>query len=451
VTPRAEPAIAARPLPRALGMRDLVFLKIAAIINFSLVPAVAVFGRLTLAFWALAFLLFFVPSLVAVLTLARRYPGEGGVYLWARRQFGELHGFLSGWCYWTNNLFYIPMQLIYIAGVAAFAAVDPERLGNDKAFVSAVAFGWLALATAANVRGLRVGKWVQNLGAFGTALMGLLIVAAGIAAWSSGVAERPPLSGGFGWTMLPAFSVMCLSFVGVELASTMGDEIVRPERNLPRAAILAGVIALVSYVAVTWAVLALVPWRELGAVQGLMQAVERGASRAGMGWIVAPLGLLTALSVGGSASAWFAGSARIPFVAGQGGELAGALGKVHPRWGSPHVALIANAALSAVLTAFTFAGSTVSEAYQQLLKSTVVIQLIPFLYLFAGLIRLAGGASGSGLLGWVGLLATAFAMAMSLLPPPEVSNVVLFEAKTIAGIALTLGVGLFFFRQARRA
>jgi amino acid transporter len=431
-------------------MRDLVFLKIAAIINFSLVPAVAVFGRLTLAFWALAFLLFFVPSLVAVLTLARRYPGEGGVYLWAHRQFGELHGFLSGWCYWTNNLFYIPMQLIYIAGVAAFAAVDPERLGNDKAFVSAIAFGWLALATAANVRGLRVGKWVQNLGAFGTALMGLLIVAAGIAAWSSGVAERPPLSGGFGWTMLPAFSVMCLSFVGVELASTMGDEIVRPERNLPRAAILAGVIALVSYVAVTWAVLALVPWRELGAVQGLMQAVERGASRAGMGWIVAPLGLLTALSVGGSASAWFAGSARIPFVAGQGGELAGALGKVHPRWGSPHVALIANAALSAVLTAFTFAGSTVSEAYQQLLKSTVVIQLIPFLYLFAGLIRLAGGASGSGLLGWVGLLATAFALAMSLLPPPEVSNVVLFEAKTIAGIALTLGVGLFFFRQARR-
>src|SRR5215216_712330 len=111
---------AARPLPRSLGLRDLVFLKIAAIINFSLIPAVAVFGRLTLVFWVLAFLVFFVPSLIAVLELSRRYPGEGGVYLWAHRQFGDLHGFISGWCYWTNNLFYIPMQLIYIAGVAAF-------------------------------------------------------------------------------------------------------------------------------------------------------------------------------------------------------------------------------------------------------------------------------------------------------------------------------------------
>jgi len=39
----------------------------------------------------------------------------------ARTEFGEVHGFLSGWCYWTNNLFYVPVLLVYMAGILAFA------------------------------------------------------------------------------------------------------------------------------------------------------------------------------------------------------------------------------------------------------------------------------------------------------------------------------------------
>jgi glutamate:GABA antiporter len=438
-------------LPKTLGLRDLVLLKIVAIVNFGLIPAAAVFGRATIYVWILAFLVFFLPSLVAVLSLARRYPGEGGVYLWATRQFGELHGFISGWCYWTNNLFYIPMQLIYIAGVAAFAGADPEGLGGDKLFVAVIAFGWLAVATTANVRGLQFGKWLQNAGALSLMLLGALIVLAAVSAWSSGVAEPPPRVRDFDWGMLPAFSVMCLAFVGIELASTMGDEIRDPGRNLPRAAVLAGLFALVAYLVVTVALLALVPWEEISVVQGLMQALERGAARAGVGWIVAPAAVLTALAVGGSTAAWFAGSARIPFVAGVDRELPPPLGRVHPRWGSPYVAILTNGAVSAILTGVALAGSTVTEAYQQLLSSTVVIQMIPLLYLFAGLVRLAGVSALSRVLGGLGFLASALAIAIAFIPPEDVGNAALFEGKMAAGVLLTLGVGLAFYWRARRA
>jgi glutamate:GABA antiporter len=441
---------AAPHLSRTLGMRDLVLLKVIAIVNFGLIPAVSVYGRATLVVWVLAFGVFFVPSVIAVLSLARRYPGEGGVYLWARHQFGELHGFLSGWCYWTNNLFYIPMQLVYIAGVAAFAGSDPERLGNDKGFVAAIALGWLVLATAANARGLRFAKWIQNVGAFSLLTLAALIVLAALSAWSSGVAEQPPRARSFEWSMLPAFSVMCLAFVGIELASTMGDEIVRPERNLPRAAAIAGLLTLLAYLIVTAALLALVPWREIGVVQGLMQALERGTARAGGRWIVAPAGVFTALAIGGSAAAWFAGSSRIPFVAGMGRELPAWLGKVHPRWGSPYTAILASGVLSAVLTGVALTGSTVTEAYQQLLNSTVVIQMIPFLYLFAGLIRLAGTGGFSRAMGGLGLLATVLAIVIAFIPPRAVGNVLWFEIKIAAGVLLTLGVGLAFYWKARR-
>jgi amino acid transporter len=146
-------------VPRTLGRWDLVLLKIVAIVNINNVPAVAVYGWTSLALWMLAFGTFFIPEAVAVLTLARRYPGEGGIYLWTRREFGEAHGFLAGWCYWVNNLFYVPVLLVYMAGILAFAGGEARAadLVNARSFVAAVAFGWLALIAIANIRGLAVG------------------------------------------------------------------------------------------------------------------------------------------------------------------------------------------------------------------------------------------------------------------------------------------------------
>src|SRR5215510_547039 len=98
-----ESASGAARVQRTLGLTDLVLLGTVAIVNVNTVPPVARFGRATLALWVVAWATFFVPTAVAVLTLSRRFPGEGGVYLWTERRFGALHGFLAGWCYWTNN------------------------------------------------------------------------------------------------------------------------------------------------------------------------------------------------------------------------------------------------------------------------------------------------------------------------------------------------------------
>src|SRR6185436_6531789 len=104
-------------MPRALGRWDLVLLKVVAIVNINNVPPVAVYGWASLGLWSLAFGAFFIPEAIAVLVLSRRYSCEGGICRWTGREFGDLHGFLSGWCYWTNNLFYVPVLLVYMAGI----------------------------------------------------------------------------------------------------------------------------------------------------------------------------------------------------------------------------------------------------------------------------------------------------------------------------------------------
>jgi glutamate:GABA antiporter len=440
-------------VPRTLGRWDLVLLKIVAIVNINNVPPVAVYGWTSLALWVLAFVAFFIPEAIAVLTLARRYPGEGGIYLWTRQEFGELHGFLSGWCYWTNNLFYVPVLLIYMAGILAFAGGEGRAatLVNQKLFVAAVSFGWLALIAAANVRGLAIGKWIQNVGGASAFLSVGLVLAAAIIARTSGVSPHAPAMTRITWEMTASFAVMCNALVGIELASTMGDEIRNPQRDLAPAIAIAGVVSIGSYLLVTAAVLWLVPVSQLGVIQGVMQAVTAGAHAAGVGWIVAPLALVMGLATGGAASAWFAGSSRIPFVAGLTSALPPALGRVHPRWGSPHVALATCAVLAALFTALSFAGSSVSEAYQVLLKAAVVIQLIPFVYLFLALVRTVPAGAAARSAGIVGLCTTIVGLCAAFLPTADVTSVALFETKMFVGVVGPTAVGWVLFRRAQRA
>ena len=439
-------------MPRALGRWDLVLLKVVAIVNINNVPPVAVYGWASLGLWGLAFITFFIPEAVAVLTLSRRYPGEGGIYLWTRREFGEAHGFLSGWCYWTNNLFYVPVLLVYMAGIFAFAGgqARAEDLVNQKLFVGAVSFGWLALIAVANIRGLAVGKWIQNIGGLGAFLSVGLVLAAAAAAWTAGVGAHAPAITGVSWEMTTSFAVMCNALVGIELASTMGDEIRDPARDLGPAIAIAGAVSIGSYLLVTGAVLTLVPVERLGVIQGVMQGVGAGANAAHVGWIIVPLAIVMGIATGGAASAWFAGSSRIPFVAGLTSALPASLGRVHPRWHSPHIALTTCALLAGVFTALSLVGSSVAEAYQVLLKAAVVIQLIPFTYLFLALARASGVSALARAAGLLGLATTLFGLGAAFLPTSDVTSVPLFETKLVIGVVGPTALGWYLFKRSQR-
>ena len=157
-------------LIRALGRRDLVLLFVVAVFNLNVVPSIAANGGVTVWLWIISLLLFFWPQGIAVIELAHRYPGEGGVYLWAKEVFGDFHGFLSGWCYWTNNMLYVPTVMLYFVGVSVYV-LGPGHQGlrrqQDLRCIG-ISLALLALLTVLNILGLGVGKWINNLGAIGT-------------------------------------------------------------------------------------------------------------------------------------------------------------------------------------------------------------------------------------------------------------------------------------------
>ena len=119
-------------LPRTLTFRDLLLFKLVAIVNVDLLTPSASLGRPALWLWLAAFALFFVPEVVAVLTLAKRYPEEGGILrVGGTGGSARRNGFVSGWCSWAGQ----PLLLPHAAGLPGRRAGVPRR-GSASALVA---------------------------------------------------------------------------------------------------------------------------------------------------------------------------------------------------------------------------------------------------------------------------------------------------------------------------
>lgn len=459
---RPEPA-PSQQLRRVLGRWDLVLLFVVAITNLNVVPVVAANGAVTVWLWLIALALFFWPQGVAVIELSRRYPEEGGIYVWTKELFGDFHGFVSGWCYWTNNIFYVPTVLLYMVGIGVYVGgTGSAHLGHNRLFVFLFSVGLLWLLTWLNVRGLGVGKWVNNAGGIGTALAAIALIGLAAVAVYSHSSTLPASNFSFhgaNWRLLSSFGVICFALVGLELGSVMGDEIRNPRHTLPSAVKWGGIICGMLYVFTTLSVLLAVPQHEIGVVQGILQAVSRMATGSGATWLVSPIALVLTISTAGIASAWFSGSARIPFVAGLDQYLPAALGKVHRRYHTPHVAMIVQAVLSMIFLAMSFLGASVKDAYLTMLDLAVILQLVPFTYMYAAIVRLAARRDSKGMYrtrrlwiaGVCGLVSTSLGVVLAMIPAEGITSVGFFELKMCVGVGLFLGIAtLFFWYYSRR-
>lgn len=457
-------------LRRVLGLPDLSLFLVAALVNLNSVPVVAGAGPSALLFWLLGFTLFFIPQSIAVLELSSRFPGEGGIYIWSKKAFGDFHGFMSGWCYWTNNIFYVPTLLFYIVGFGVFIGGPATvGLGDNPLFMVVVSLFLLWLITWLNVLGLGVGKWIQNLGAIGTFAITALILALGVISFRmSGMANPVNTSTLFpafnDWRSLSLLSVVCLNYVGLELGSVLGDEIKEPRRNIPRAALIAGIATVSMYFLTTAALQAAVPAKEIGVIDGILQAVKHVAEKINLPWILTPIALLMSLNAAGNTSAWLAGSARIPFVIGLDRYLPAALGRLHPRYATPHVALVVQALASSLFIVLNAVGASVHDMYMSLLQTTVVLQLIPYLYMFAALVKVrakhepSGSQEGFFRRMWVcygagvlGFFVTAGAMGLAFVPSTGITDPVWFELKIVFGaLSFVVPALIIFWWKHRR-
>ena len=181
-----------------------------------------------------------------------------------------------------------------------------------------------------------------------------------------------------------------------------------------------------------------------------------------MGVVVAPIALLVAVSNIGAASAYLSSTARLPFVAGVHRYLPAAFGRIHPRFRTPHVALISYGAAGILFGLLGQAGTSIHGAYDMLVSMAVITYFIPYLFLFAsairlqreprpeGAFRLLGGRRTMIPLACLGLVSTACTIVLSLFPAEDDAHPTATFLKVVIMTIVLLVAGIALYRSGQR-
>ncbi len=457
-------------LRKTMGFWDVLLFNIAAVLGPRWIAAAGHNGPSSISLWVLAAVFFFVPGALVINELSSRFPNEGGLYVWSREAFGDFHGFVAGWTYWIYTVFYFPGLLLASASMAAYIVGGRGIvLAQDRTFLVVVSLAMLLVAVLLNIIGLNIGKWLQNAGGVGTYVPLMMLAAiAAVVAFHHGSATHFTLANmlpAWNWDTVNFWSQIAFAFTGLELVSAMSEEVHNPQRTLPRAVFGAGALIALMYIVGTFSVLALVPAADIDPQSGVFHAITVGsvALRLGILGILAAV-LVTAGNAGGVGST-VAGVARVPFVVGIDRYLPAAFGKIHPRWKTPYVSILVQAAISGGILLVSQVNETTRGAYQFLIDAAIILYFIPFLYMFAAIIKLArradrkenlhavlvpGGVIGTWIAGGLGFLVVVLGIAVSLVPPGDSSDKLGFELKLVGGTVVSILIGLFLYWRGAR-
>lgn len=327
-------------LARRLGLGDAVFIGLGSMIGAGVFvaagPAARAAGTGLLIGLAVAAFVAYCNATSSA-QLASAYPRAGGSYLYGREVLGEWWGFLAGWGFMVGK---VASAAAMAMTFAAYAAPGVER---------PVAAAVVVVLTLVNCTGVTrtalLTRVIVTLVLAGLSVVVAVSLGAGsperLGDWSS------PTHGAHG--VLQAAGFLFFAFAGYARIATLGEEVRDPERVIPRAIVLALLLAVLVYGLVAIAVLQVLGPDDLATSSAPLADAVRAASAT---WALPVVRVAAALASAGALLALVAGLGRTGLAMARERDLPSFLAAVHPRFGVPHRAELAagTAVLLLVLT-----------------------------------------------------------------------------------------------------
>jgi len=366
-------------LERRLGPFDAAVIVISNVIGVGIfttpgVVAGMVHGKAAmLAVWAIGGALAFAGAL-AYAELASRRPQAGGEYVYLRESFGGLPAFLTGWTSFvagfTGAMAAGAVGLTvylnrFVPGISSVTPIAALHLGPLALTVSPRSIAAVAVIVAlalVHARGLGPGRIVQNALTALKVCGLLLFVAAGmlLAEPTSAAVTDPSASTSGAWQpFLLALVPVMFSYSGWNAAVYVAEEIRQPARNVPRALAIGTATVIAVYLALNALYLRVVP---PDALAGSIGVGEVAAGRLFGSAAAAVFAAMAIVIILGSLSAMTLAGPRVYFAMARDGSFFSAAARVHPRYHTPAIAILVQAAWSALLV--------LSGTFEQLLMYT---------------------------------------------------------------------------------
>ncbi len=446
-----------------MGLRDLVLAQILTVVGSSWVGIAAGVGAAQFVVWLLAFVCFYAPMAVAVYHLNRAMPLEGGLYVWARRSFGDAIGFMTAWNVWAyalssiaTMLYQIPSELAYLIGPRA------ATLPNDLHLVYGLLALVLALLTVTAVRGLGLGRWIHDVSGAAVLLVFALLILAPL--WSDWHGERPTYAP-FAWH-LPPGDPRSLSLVGqvlfaaagLEYIAIMAGETRGARRAIGRSVVIASPIILLMFVLGTASVVSLHglhPGTAINYIAPIPQTLTLAFGEHGVAALIGKLAiLLLQIRILGAASFLYTGATRLPMAAGWDHLIPAWFVKLHPKYRTPVNSILLTSVVIAAMLLLGTAGVHAAVAFGLLNDASSEFYALAYLAMF--LIPMCGDRRLRRTLprwvAWIcgaGVLTILFIFVLNAYPFVGEIRPGVFAAKVLGTTALVNAIGWCFYRSRR--
>jgi amino acid transporter len=377
-----------------------------------------------------------LPVSLAMAELATALPEEGGYVVWVQRAFGRFWGFQAGWWSWINSFVDVA---VYPALFGDYLAFWRPGMSSLERFMLVLAFIWLL--TAVNLVGVRITGWAAvAMGAVALAPVVVLTVMAatrldGIP-WRPFAAEEGNLFASLGLGL----AVMMWNYSGWDSPTTTLGETREPGPSFRRAVWVALPLITLAYVLpVATGLSAAGSWEDWETGHWPVIALEIGgpwlAHVVTLGAVVATAGLFLSLLLTNS---------RLPYALALDGQMPAALGRLHPRFGTPWGAVLLSSVCYSLCAFWSFKELIVLNIW--LYSVALLLELAAFVALRVREPRLprpwrvGGGAVGMWLVAGLPALCCLLAMATA------------GWINTVVGIAAALtGPAAYWLWRARRA
>jgi len=355
--------------------------------------------------WVLpAYICAAIPAMLAALAyaiLSSAMPRAGGSYVYASRALSPYLGFVASFSQWfglSTAIGVVSYVLVaFLRDIALpLGFTDLARTLESGLMRPAIALAFLWFFVGVNLRGLKTYERTLIPLMVVMFLAGFIVIVAGfrfdqgdfgaaLQARQGANLPAPPEAPFDLWKFLAAASILFSSFIGFDSIAQAGGEAKDPERNLPLAIGIAVASVGAFYLLFTGAVYHAVPWAYVA-----QEAAIRDVTAPGLlgillspGWTVAIVGG-SAVALANDLPAMLLAVSRLMFAWAEDGIFPKAVARVHPRWGTPHVALVASGAMASI----GIVGSHVASNFFLGVDILVTSMLVNFLLMCASVLAL---------------------------------------------------------------
>ncbi len=455
-----------------LNVLTLTIMNIVAVVSLRGLPSEAGYGLGSIFFYLFAAVVFLIPVALISAELAAAFPEAGGVYRWVGEAFGSRTGFVAIWLQWIQNTIWFPTVLTFSAVSIAYIGVNPEvgtsSLVNNRIYVAIVCLVLYWGATLINLRGLSASAEISKYGGLIGTIIPVILLILFAAIWlimgkplqlDTSISTLVPDLADFNNLVLA--SSIFLFFAGMELSAVHVTEIDNPQKNYPKAIILASIGTVGIFILGTLAISFILPAKSINLTQGLLVTFDKYLVAYGLGFLSPVIALMLVTGVLAGVSTWIGGPSKGLLAVGNHGLLPPFLQRVNKNGVQVNILIIQGLVVSLLILLFTFMPS-VQSVYQVLSQLTAILYLVMYLLLFlSGMalriknpkqprpFRVPGGEVGMFILGGIGCIGAVVAIGLSFLPPSQIqvgSSAVWYSILGV-GFIVFMGVPLVLYKM----